>query len=72
MGQCASVPAPALPMLEGLAEVVDGLVKEVFGNYFTFVRKYTTGMKEKAGGPFVCEEVLDPATKSGKSRSTRL
>jgi hypothetical protein len=53
-------------MPEGLAEVVGGLV-ETIDTYDTFVETYTTGMKEKAGEPFECEEeVPDPGTESGK------
>jgi hypothetical protein len=72
MGQCISVVGDAVlftvPMPNNLQEVVDELLVEepVFDNYDTFVEKYTMGMKEKAGEPFECDEVLDPATESGK------
>jgi hypothetical protein len=65
MGQCCSNFAPPVPMPEGFAEAVGGLVEQLH-QYDTFVETYTKGMKEKAGKPFECEEVLDPATESGK------
>jgi hypothetical protein len=40
MGQCISM--PPLPMPEGLAEVVGGLV-ETIDTYDTFVETYTNG-----------------------------
>jgi hypothetical protein len=56
---------PDVPMPEGLAEVVGGLV-ETIDTYDTFVETYATGMNEKAGESLECEELPDPATERGK------
>lgn len=64
MGCCFSRFAPSPDRVE---DMVYGIVDR---NYENYLNKYKLGMRENDPEPYVCEEVLDKTSKSGKKTLT--